>query len=51
MEGSNAVYKCEMAGGVTEGMPAGQLVLGKRFSVEYSPVERGGSRKVGDVRR
>ena len=50
MEGSNAVYKCEMAGGVTEGMPAGQLVLGKRFSVEYSPVERGGSRKVGDVR-
>lgn len=50
MEGNLAVYKVEMYGGITEGMPANQLVYGKRFSSEYSPVERGGSRKVGDIR-
>lgn len=50
MEGTNAVYKVELMGGVTTGMPADQLQLGKRFSVDYSPVERELSRGVGDVR-
>lgn len=35
-------------GGVTGGMPADQLIAGKRFSVEYAPVEREFSRKAGD---
>lgn len=50
MEGTNAVYKVELMGGVTTGMPAEELALGKRFSVDYSPVEKELSRKVGDVR-
>jgi hypothetical protein len=50
MEGTNAVYKVELMGGVTAGMPAEELVLGKRFSIDYSPVEKELSRGVGDVR-
>ena len=50
MEGTNAVYKVELMGGVTAGMPAAELTAGKRFSVEYAPVEKELSRKVGDVR-
>ena len=50
MEGTNAVYKVELMGGVTTGMPFAELALGKKFSVEYSPVEKELSRKVGDVR-
>ena len=50
IEGTNAVYKVELMGGVTTGMPADELVAGKRFSVEYSPVERELSRQVGDIR-
>lgn len=50
MEGTNAVYKVELMGGNTSGMPADQLLMGKRFSVDYSPVERELSREVGDVR-
>lgn len=50
MEGTNAVYKVELMGGVTSGMPAEELQAGKRFSVEYAPVERELSRKVGDLR-
>lgn len=50
MEGTNAVYKVELMGAVTSGIPADELTLGKRFSVEYSPVEREMSRAVGDVR-
>lgn len=49
-EGSNAVYKVELMGGVSTGMPAEELTLGKRFSVEYSPVEKEMSRGVGDIR-
>lgn len=37
-------------GGVTSGMPAEELQIGKRFSDDFSPVEKEGSRKVGDVR-
>lgn len=50
MEGSNAVYKVELAGGNTNGVPAERLRAGERFSVEAAFVEKEGSRKVGDVR-
>jgi len=49
-EGSNTVYKCETMGGLSTGIPAEELQLGKRFSVEYSPVEKEFSRGVGDIR-
>lgn len=47
-EGTNTVYKVELMGGITTGMPSEQLLPGKRFSVEYAPVEREFSRKAGD---
>jgi hypothetical protein len=50
MEGTNAVYKTELMGGITEGVPAERVLAGERFSVEYAPVEKELSRKVGDVR-
>lgn len=34
--------------GITTGIPAERLLAGERFSVEYAPVERELSRKVGD---
>ena len=37
-------------GAVLNGMPAEELQVGKRFSVEFAPVEKEGSRKVGDIR-
>lgn len=37
-------------GGNTVGCPAERLLAGERFSIEYAPVEREGSRKVGDIR-
>ena len=49
-EGTNTVYKVELMGGNTAGMPVEELAAGKRFSVEYAPVEREFSRKVGDIR-
>ena len=49
-EGTNVVYKVELGGGVTTGMPADQLQPGKRFSADYAAVEGGLSRKVGAVR-
>jgi hypothetical protein len=49
-EGTNTVYKVELMGGITAGMPVEELAAGKRFSVEYAPVERELSRKVGDIR-
>lgn len=48
MEGTNAVYKCELMGGITTGVPADRLQPGERFSVGFAPVERELSRKVGD---
>lgn len=48
MEGTNAVYKCELMGGITTGIPAERLQAGERFSVGFAPVERELSRKVGD---
>lgn len=50
MEGSNAVYQVELMGGITSGVPAEEVLLGKRFSWEFAPVERTMSRGVGDVR-
>lgn len=49
-EGSYTVYECELMGAVTEGMPGDELISGKRFSVDYSPVEDTMSREVGDIR-
>lgn len=50
MEGTNAVYKVELMGGNTKGVPAERLLEGERFSIDFAPVERELSRKVGDVR-
>lgn len=50
MEGSNAVYKVELAGGNSTGCPSERLLDGERFSVEAAYVEKELSRKVGDVR-
>lgn len=47
-EGTNTVYKVELMGGITGGVPAEEILPGKRFSVEYAPVEKEFSRKVGD---
>ena len=48
-EGTNIVYQVELMGGITTGMPAEQLLPGKRFSKEYAPVEKEFSRKVDDI--
>ena len=50
MEGTNYVYKVELMGGNTQGVPPERLLAGERFSVEYAPVETELSRKVGDIR-
>lgn len=50
MEGSNYVYKVEMAGGNVNGVPSERLLQGERFSVEAAFVEKALSRRVGDVR-
>ena len=47
-EGSNAVYKVELGGGNTQGVPAERLLSGERFSVEAAFVEDELSRAVGD---
>lgn len=46
-EGTNYVYKVELAGGNTAGIPVERLLAGERFSVESAFVERELSRKVG----
>lgn len=48
LEGTNAVYKVELAGGNSMGVPAERLLAGERFSVESAFVEKTLSRKVGD---
>lgn len=47
-EGSNTVYKVELMGGNTQGVPSERLLAGERFSVETAYVERELSRKAGD---
>lgn len=49
-EGSNAVYKVELAGGNINGVPAERLLAGEKFSVDAAYVEKELSRKVGDIR-
>jgi len=49
-EGTLTVYKVELMGGITAGIPAERLLSGERFSVGYAPVEKEFSRKVGDIR-
>ena len=48
MEGTNAVYRVELMGGNTDGVPAERLQAGERFSIEAAYVEKELSRKVGD---
>lgn len=48
LEGSNAVYKVELGGANTQGVPAERLLAGERFSVEAAFVENELSREVGD---
>lgn len=50
LEGTNAVYKCELMGGNTNGIPSERLLSGERFSVGFAPVEKELSRRVGDIR-
>ena len=50
VEGSLYVFMAETMGGLTSGIPAEEFEYGKRFSDDFSPVERELSRKVGDVR-
>ena len=50
LEGTNAVYKVELAGGNVDGVPAERLLAGERFSIEAAFIEKELSRKVGDVR-
>ena len=50
MEGTQAVYKVELAGGNTDGCPAERLLAGEKFSIEAAFVEKELSRKVGDIR-
>lgn len=50
IEGTNYVYTVELMGANTTGVPRERLMPGERFSVEYAPVEKELSRKVGDVR-
>ena len=49
-QGTNFVYKVELMGGNTAGVPSERLLQGERFSVEFAPVEKELSRKVGDIR-
>lgn len=48
-EGSYTVYTVELLGNVFGGMPGSELVAGKRFSKDFSPVEEKMSRQVGDI--
>lgn len=48
-EGTNWVYEVELMGTVMDGMPGSELVAGKKFSKEYSPVETTLSMKGGDI--
>jgi hypothetical protein len=48
MEGSNAVYRVELAGGNEDGVPAERLLAGELFSIEAAFVEAEMSREVGD---
>lgn len=48
-EGTNAVYTVELMGNNQNGMPGSELVGGKRFSKDFSPVEDIMSTKGGEI--
>jgi hypothetical protein len=48
-EGTNWVYSVELMGAVINGMPGSELIAGKRFSKDFSPVEDTMSIKGGDI--
>lgn len=48
-EGTHTVYTVELMGNVYGGMPGSELVAGKKFSKDFSPVEEKMSRQVGDI--
>lgn len=48
-EGTNWVYEVELMGNVLDGMPGSELVAGKRFSKDFSPVEDTLSVRGGDI--
>jgi len=48
-EGSYVVYTVELLGVNSSGMPGSELIAGKRFSKDFSPVEEKMSRQVGDI--
>ena len=50
LEGTHVIYKVELMGGNTTGIPGERLQAGERFSVGFAPVERELSRSVGGVR-
>lgn len=50
MEGTNFAYKVELMGGNVLGCPSERLLAGERFSIDFAPVEKSFSRKVGDIR-
>ena len=49
VEGQYTVYTVELLGYVPGGMPGSELIAGKRFSKDFSPVEEKMSRQVGDI--
>lgn len=49
MEGTNAVYKVQLMGTNMDGVPFGEFAAGKRYSKEYSLVEKELSRSAGEV--
>ena len=49
-EGTNAVYRVELAGGNEDGVPVERLLPGELFSIEAAYVEAEMSREVGDAR-
>lgn len=50
-EGTNTVYTVQLMAGAETGCPAEDLVAGKLFSMEFSPVESELSRRVGGIRK
>ena len=48
-EGQYTAYTVELLGNVSGGMPGSELIAGKRFSKDFSPVEEKMSRQVGDI--
>lgn len=48
MEGTNAVYRVELAGGNEWGVPSERLLAGELFSIEAAYAEAEMSREMGD---